>query len=167
MSIASALVTATVIAASAISPADPAWATPVVEHCAVEVIASADESVSGEDIVCFATEAERDGYVSAQTLTQRRAGSGSVKLGTAYKGTNLTGSSLAFWGTGTCAGTTYGFASLASDWVTGMRSITGAGCSVRVYSAANYGGNSVTCTPTCNALGSVVGTARSLIFRPL
>ncbi|WP_433675188.1 hypothetical protein [Microbacterium gorillae] len=155
---------AVAIAATALTPT-ALTEPPATEHCAVEIIATADESVSAEDVVCFDTEAERDDYVSAQTASPLSR-AGSVKLGTAYKGTNLTGSSLAFWGTGTCASATYGFATLASDWVTGMRSITGSGCSVWVYSAANYGGSSITCLPTCNSLGSVTGTAKSLVFRP-
>lgn len=156
---------AVALAATALTPT-ALTEPPVTEHCAVEIIATADESVSAEDIVCFATEAERDDYISTQTASPLSR-AGSVKLGTAYKGTNLTGSSLAFWGTGTCASATYGFASLASDWVTGMRSITGYGCGVRVYSATNYAGTYITCAPTCNSLTAVAGTAKSLVFRPL
>lgn len=166
-SITAALVSVSAIGLSIISPVTTLSAPLQVEHCAVEVVASPEESASGEGTVCFDTEAERDEYVLGKvTSPLLRAGSGTVKLGTAYKGTYLTGSSLAFWGTGTCATATYGFASLASDWVTGMRSITGSGCSVWVYSGANYGGTSLTCFSTCNTLGTLAGTAKSLVFRP-
>ena len=134
------------------------------EHCAVQVFDVALEAASDHPVVCFATEEEAIAFASQSF---GRGVQQTSVLGTIYSETYLAGSSLTFWGEGTCAGNTFGFSSLSSSWVKDIRSIKAAGsCWVTLYTASGYGGNTLNCTPYCNTIGSWAGNTRSLVFRP-
>jgi hypothetical protein len=88
-------------------------------------------------------------------------------LGTAYKDANGGGSSFTFWGSSGCNGVVFGFASLPSGWDNSISSAGGSnGCWVTLYSATNYGGSRLNCTPWCGSVYGLNDNVRSIVFRP-
>lgn len=140
------------------------------DYCAVKIepLASEDEPAAP---VCFETQAEVDAYLTAVTaphsLARTAAASASTVLGTVYKDASYSGGSLSFYGTGSCSGVTFGFASLDAAWQNTISSAKAfAGCYVSLYTGASYGGTQLLCTPNCASLGTLNDRILSLVFRP-
>lgn len=163
------------IGALAFSPAQPAAAlaavsdiVPVPEHCAVEAYAVGDRRTPDEP-VCFGSESEVSQYLDGLTgaATEARAAAATTVIGTVYKDINSGGASLTFWGTSGCAGVTFGFPSLASGWNNSISSARGSnGCWLTLYTATNYGGSRLNCTPYCASIGAWNDNVQSIVFRP-
>jgi hypothetical protein len=137
-------------------------------HCAVEVrpIDSGDRPA---DPVCFGTEEEVGVYLSGVGVgsTDARGVAVSTIVGTVYKDADGGGESLTFWGSSGCSGVTFGFPSLASGWDNSISSARAAnGCWVTLYTATNYGGSRLNCTPYCASVGTWNDNVKSLVFRP-
>lgn len=139
------------------------------DYCAVEIEALGSAQEPAEP-VCFDTQGEVDAYLQALTAPERArsaAARASTVLGTVYKDAGYGGGSLSFYGTGSCSGATFGFASLDAAWQNTISSAKAfAGCFVSLYSGASYGGAQLLCTPNCASLGSLNDRVLSLVFRP-
>lgn len=158
--------TTTTIEPSAIDPAR------VTVHCAVEIRPTA-EAASAETPVCFTTERGVERYLAAIAASRgalespSRTSAGTVAVGTIHSDSHGGGSSLTFWGSSGCAGVSYGFASLPSNWSSIISSGGGKnGCWATMYTATNYGGSRLNCTPWCGTLGSWNDGVGSIVFRP-
>ena len=160
---------ATVAAPVAVPAGAEASAARAEVHCVVEV-QPVDSAERQDAPRCFPTKAEADGYLDASIATTdatSRSALASVTLGTVYADVNYRGSTLTMWGSSGCAGVTYGFASLSGGWDSRISSARGSnGCWVTLYRATGYGGDRITCTPTCSSIGSLNDQVRSLVFRP-
>jgi len=167
LALVSALAFATALSATTTAAA-PAPA-PAGEYCAVEVTPLGSPPTATRP-TCFPTQAEVDAYlaeVTAPSAARSAATTASTVLGTVYKDANYAGGSLSFYGSGTCAGVTYGFASLDAAWQNTISSAKAyAGCYVSLYTGASYGGTQLLCTPNCPGLGSLNDRVLSLVFRP-
>lgn len=144
----------------------------VTVHCAVEIRPIAEEAAAGSPI-CFTTERDVERYLGALSASRSAPGSpsaataASVAVGTIYSDSNGGGSSLTFWGSSGCAGVSYGFASLPSNWSSIISSGGGRnGCWATMYAATNYGGSRLNCTPWCGTLGAWNDAVGSIVFRP-
>ncbi|MBO0982690.1 peptidase inhibitor family I36 protein [Rathayibacter sp. SD072] len=138
------------------------------EHCAVQIRETNDRGQS-ETPVCFTTEVQVEEYLSSigVTDTAGRGVAASTVVGTVYKDSNGSGASLTFFGSSGCAGTTFGFPSLASGWDNSISSVRASnGCWVTLYTATSYGGARLNCTPYCATIGTWNDNVRSLVFRP-
>ena len=150
--------------------ADPGQAT---VHCAVEIQPAA-ELAAAEAPVCFTTKGDVTRYLDAVTASERSrvdasglAVASSVAVGTVYSNSNGGGSSLTFWGSSGCAGVTFGFASLPSNWSSIVSSGGGSnGCWATMYASTGYAGSRINCTPWCGGLGALNDRVRSIVFRP-
>jgi len=159
---------------AAILPAQAAVAEPTapeLAHCAVEIFELGENTEPPASAVCFATEDEVAAYLAAMdgsaTDDSSRATATSIAVGTVYKDAAGAGGSLTFWGSNGCAGATFGFATLASDWEISISSVRATnGCWGTVYAATNYGGTRLNCTPFCSALGALNDSVKSVVFRP-
>lgn len=139
-------------------------------YCAVQVFTITERQKAAEP-TCFATEEEVSGYLeevtTASPSSTARGASASVIVGTVYKDHGGNGASLTFWGTSGCAGATFGFPSLASEWANSISSVRAAnGCWATVYTGSNYSGARLNCTPYCAALNGWNDNVKSLVFRP-
>jgi len=137
-------------------------------HCAAEAAPINDPASQGNP-VCFGTELEAEQYIQGldPQNSSMRAAAASTILGTVYQDTNRNGSSLTLWGTNGCAGSVFGFSSLESGWNKSISSATGQnGCWVTLYTAVNYGGATLNCTPYCASISTWNDNVKSLVFRP-
>ncbi|MDN4612920.1 hypothetical protein P5G50_00530 [Leifsonia sp. F6_8S_P_1B] len=141
------------------------------EYCAVRI----EPLASGVDPatpVCFRTPDELRAYLAVVTAPRgtsalAAATTASTVLGTVYKDAGYAGGSLSFYGSGSCAGVTFGFAALDAGWRNVISSAKAfAGCHVSLYSAPSYGGSQLLCTPNCASLGALNDRVLSLVFRP-
>lgn len=136
-------------------------------HCVQQIYPVGEDRSSSP--VCFDSAEEADSYlanVGAMSTAGRGTASNTV-VGTVYKDTNASGASLTFWGSSGCAGVTYGFSSLPSGWDNSISSVRASnGCWVTLYTATNYGGARLNCTPYCASIGSWNDNVKSLVFRP-
>lgn len=154
----------------AVAPVQEATAAEVDEelpYCAVEIFPLG--ATGDSEAVCFATEAEVAQFLDrmAQSRDRARAVAASVVVGTVYKDANGAGGSLTFWGSSGCAGVTFGFPSLASGWDNSVSAVrASSGCWATAYSATNYGGSRLNCTPYCASVGALNDAVKSLVFRP-
>lgn len=153
-------------------PATPALADHRIDaqvHCAVEAYPLDGDHLPTEP-ACFETTEEVQQYLTdvvAPTIPSGRALVADLVLGVTYSDANGGGSSLTYWGSSGCAGVTFGFATMPSGWSNNVSSATGSnGCWVTLYSATNYGGSRLTCTPWCGGVGSLNDAVKSLLFRP-
>ncbi|MBO1741606.1 hypothetical protein [Leifsonia sp. TF02-11] len=158
------------VALSATTTAAAAVQSSSGDYCAVRVEPLASDAEPATP-VCFETQAEVDAYLATVTAPQRLARSAaaasSTVLGTVYKDANYSGGSLSFYGTGSCSGVTFGFASVDAAWQNAISSAKAyAGCFVSLYSAPSYGGSQLLCTPSCATLGALNDRVLSLVFRP-
>jgi hypothetical protein len=140
---------------------------PAEEHCAVEA-APLNSTKEPAEPVCFSTTAELSSYLESVGVDDAARGTAAnVLIGTVYKDANETGASLAFYGSSGCAGETFGFSSLASGWDNSISSARGSnGCWITMYTATNYGGSTLNCTPYCSSIGGWNDNVKSLVFRP-
>lgn len=141
-----------------------------LEHCAVEV-AEIGQSEVGAEPTCFSSIEEVGTYLADMDVSERRSNGSSLMtstvLGTVYKDSYRGGASLTFWGSGSCAGATYGFASLAAGWSSSISSAEGKnGCWLTLYTGTSYGGSSLNCTPYCGTIGGWNDNVGSVVFRP-
>ena len=160
-----------VVSAAALSFATTA-AAPVPsktgEYCAVRV-EPIGSGLPPATPVCFDTQSEVDAYLAAITGQPRARATAvaSVVLGTVYKDAGYAGGSLSFYGSGSCSGATFGFASLDAAWRNTISSARAfAGCDVSLYAGASYTGAQLLCSPNCATLGSLNDRVLSLVFRP-
>lgn len=119
--------------------------------------------------MCFSTQAEVDSYLASVTSPRlgARSAAASVVIGTMYKDDNYGGGSYTFYGSGSCAGVTYGFPSLSADWQNTISSAKAfASCWVTLYDGTSYGGSRYNCTPNCASLSSFNDRTKSIVFRP-
>ncbi|WP_349865485.1 peptidase inhibitor family I36 protein [Leifsonia sp. WHRI 6310E] len=138
------------------------------DYCAVKIEELGSTSTPASP-VCFETQKGADAYLAAVTSRSSlaRAAMASVVLGTVYKDANYGGGSLSFYGSGSCAGVTFGFATLDTAWRNAISSARAySGCFVSLYSAASYGGTQLMCAPNCATLGPLNDRVLSLVFRP-
>jgi hypothetical protein len=138
------------------------------DYCAVKVEQLGSTSTAASP-VCFDTQSGVDAYLAAITAPSSfaQAAMSSTVLGTVYKDANYGGGSLSFYGTGSCAGVTYGFASLDAAWQNTISSAKAyASCWVSLYTAPSYGGTQLLCTPNCATVGTSNDRVLSLVFRP-
>lgn len=166
------MLTAVVIYAALSGPMVAAFAATLEEsrdeHCAAEIHQMNDRAEIDAP-VCFSTETQVEEYLSSVGVTEMvtRGVAASTVVGTVYKDSNGTGASLTFFGSSGCAGATYGFPSLASGWDNSISSVRASnGCWVTVYTATNYGGARLNCTPYCATIGTWNDNVKSLVFRP-
>ena len=150
--------------------ATPAHAATAESHCVVEVAPVSDRQAP-EAPVCFETPDEVDAYLESIGVSDSsqaaRGVAASTVVGTVYKDASRGGASLTFWGSSGCSGVTFGFPSLASGWDNSISSAEGKnGCWVTLYTATNYGGARLNCTPYCASVGSWNDNVKSLVFRP-
>jgi hypothetical protein len=118
---------------------------------------------------CFDSQKEVDSYIEALLApnTGARSSAASVLIGTVYKDDNYSGGSYTFYGSGSCAGSTYGFPSLSSDWQGTISSAKAySSCWVTLYDSTSYAGQRYNCTPSCSSLPSFNDRTKSLVFRP-
>ncbi|MBM7829537.1 hypothetical protein JOE59_000242 [Agromyces cerinus] len=145
-----------------------AKAAPAV-HCAVEVQPVGTTTTPAQP-VCFADRASVDRYLGAvgtADASTRTLAAATTSLGTVYSDINKGGSSLTFWGSSGCYGVLFGFSSLPSGWTGNISSAVGShGCWASLYTTTGYGGLRLTCTPTCNGIGSLNDKVKSIVFRP-
>lgn len=157
------------VALSITTTAAAAGSSHAGDYCAVEIEALGSSQEPAVP-VCFDTQGEVDAYLqtlTAPTRARSAAARASTVLGTVYKDAGYGGGSLSFYGTGSCSGATFGFASLDAAWQNAISSAKAfAGCFVSVYSGASYGGAQLLCTPNCASLGSLNDRVLSLVFRP-
>lgn len=151
----------------ATAPATTAETVSANEHCAVRVDAVAEAQAMPEP-TCFESTDELDDYLTEIGVgVAGRGTTASIIIGTVYKNSGGTGDSLTFWGSSGCAGTTFGFASLAAGWDNSISSARGQnGCWVTLYTATSYGGQNLNCTPYCASIGGWNDNVKSLVFRP-
>lgn len=139
-------------------------------HCG-KLVAPIGTSQESSDPVCFDTPAALDAYMnhssSRSSITSDGSVALSISLGTLYEHSGYGGSSFTLYGTGSCAGASYGFASLGGGWDSRVSSARGLnGCSLTLYTAANYGGTVWNCGSGCSSLpGLVNDQVRSVIAR--
>ena len=166
---ATSAVALSVATTSATTTSAAAVPSPRGEYCAVEIQPLASDADPAAP-VCFATQAEVDAFLLAVTAPRplaRTAASASVVLGTVYKDAGYAGGSLSFYGSGSCSGATFGFASLDAAWRNTISSARAfAGCDVSLYAGASYTGAQLLCSPNCATLGSLNDRVLSLVFRP-
>lgn len=149
------------------SPTDPKALVPGEEiHCVAEALPiNSTEGMS--EPTCFDTKEAVEEHLGIVTGTTNRASLASVVIGTVYANTNYGGSSYTMWGSSDCSGVTFGFASLSGGWDSQISSARAAtGCWVTPYKATSYGGDKITCMPSCPSIGSLNDQVRSLVFRP-
>lgn len=142
---------------------------PLVESAEVHCGAMAASLGSGEQTgvpVCFASPEALDAYMRGHS-TRSAVVAAAVALGTVYEHSGYGGSSFTLYGAGSCAGTSYGFASLSGGWDSRVSSARGwNGCSLALYTAVNYGGTRWECGAGCSSLpGHVNDKVRSVIAR--
>lgn len=155
-------------AMSVTTTAAAAAASSTGAYCAVKVESIAASTTPAVP-VCFDTQNEVEAYLAAVTAPRSFTGAStaSTVLGTVYKDANYGGGSLSFYGAGSCAGVTFGFASLDAGWQNTISSAKAyAGCWVSLYTATSYGGTQLLCTPNCATLGALNDRILSLVFRP-
>ena len=139
------------------------------DYCAVKIepLGSAQTPTAP---VCFDTQAGVDSYleaVTAPSLARSAVATASTVLGTVYRDANYSGGSLSLYGSRSCSGVTFGFASLDGAWQNTISSAKAfAGCYVSLYTADSYGGTQLLCTPNCASLGTLNDRVLSLVFRP-
>lgn len=135
-------------------------------HCVAEALPINSRENASEP-VCFSTTAAADDYLDVVTGTMSRAAAASVIIGTVYANANYGGSSYTMWGSNNCVGVTFGFTSLSGGWDSQISSArAGNGCWITLYKATSYGGEKITCMPSCPSVGSLNDQVRSLVFRP-
>ncbi|MEV8214634.1 hypothetical protein [Leifsonia sp. NPDC077715] len=128
-----------------------------------------DSTAPQASSVCFDTQADVDDYLGAILApnTSARTAASSVLIGTVFRDDNYGGGSYTFYGSGSCAGVTYGFPSLSSDWQNSISSAKAySSCWVTLYDSASYAGQRYNCTPNCASLPSFNDRTKSLVFRP-
>jgi hypothetical protein len=139
------------------------------DYCAVK-IQPLGSSQTPTAPVCFDAQAGVDAYlvaVTAPSLARSASATASTVLGTVYKDANYSGGSLSLYGSGSCSGVTFGFASLDAAWQNTISSAKAfAGCYVSLYTGGSYGGTQLLCTPNCASLGTLNDRVLSLVFRP-
>lgn len=158
---------AALVATSVFVPLTPASAEEINEanYCVVALTAI-DAPAEPTEPTCFNTESERDAYVSGASRLDAAAAA-SVVIGTVYRDEGYGGGSLTFTGSNGCAGVTYGFPSLNSDWANSISSAKATnGCWLTLYSAASYNGTRTNCTPSCPGVGALNDNVWSAVFRP-
>lgn len=135
-------------------------------HCGVVVAPLGSDEVTGEP-VCFDTPEALDAYMHGYSSRPGVQAAAAVALGTLYEHSGYGGSSLSLYGAGSCAGTSYGFASLSGGWDSRVSSARGLnGCSLALYTVVNYGGTMWDCGTGCSSLpGLVNDQVRSVIAR--
>lgn len=135
-------------------------------HCGVVVAQLGSGDVSAEP-VCFDTPAALEAYMRGFSSRSGVEAAAAVALGTLYEHASYGGSSFTLYGAGSCSGATYGFASLSGGWDSRVSSARGSnGCSLALYTAANYGGTMWECGTGCSSLpGLLNDQVRSVIAR--
>ncbi|SDS84672.1 peptidase inhibitor family I36 protein [Microterricola viridarii] len=141
--------------------------SPAVEHCAVEAAQLGSTEELAEP-VCFGTTDGLNAFLEKVGAGNAARGvTANVLLGTVYKDANGTGASLAFYGSSGCAEVTFGFSTLTAGWDNSISSARGSnGCWLTLYTATNYGGSKLNCTPYCSSIGGWNDNVKSLVFRP-
>lgn len=135
-------------------------------HCVGEAL-PVDSIEAPPEPVCFDTSEEAVAYLDEVTQAKSRGATGSVVLGTVYSDANYGGSTYSLFGSGTCAGVTFGFPSLSGGWDSSISSAKAAsGCWVTLYKTTSYGGEKINCMPGCPTVGSLNDQVHSLVFRP-
>lgn len=155
------------VASTVLVPLAPASAGELGEasYCVVS-LSPIDAPATPATPDCFHTEADRDAFLSAQARSSAVVAA-SIVIGTVYRDEGYGGGSLTFTGANGCAGATYGYASLASDWANSISSAKATnGCWVTLYSATSYSGTRTNCTPSCPGVGSLNDNVWSAVFRP-
>ena len=143
---------------------------PLVEHsevhCGIVVAPLGSSETTGEP-VCFDTPEALDAYMLGSSSRSAVQATAALALGTLYENESYGGSSFTLYGTGSCAGASYGFASLGGGWNTRVSSARGLnGCSLALYTAANYGGTMWACGTGCISLpGLVNDKVQSVVVR--
>ncbi|MET4582962.1 hypothetical protein ABIE21_002472 [Conyzicola nivalis] len=152
---------------AATAPVQGAVANPVeveLPFCAVEIFPIGEQSDADGEAVCFGTPEEVTAFLSGNAA---RGAAASVAVGTVYKDAGGTGGSLTFFGSSGCSGVTFGFSTVPSGWENSISSLRATNsCWGTVYTATNYGGTRLNCTPFCSALGAVNDAVKSIVFRP-
>lgn len=135
-------------------------------HCIVEVTPM--NQARPTEAECFDTKQEAIDHLGVTIASADARGVlDSTILGTAYEDPDGGGSSITFWGTSGCFGVVFGFSTLSASWVNTISSAGGAnGCWVTLYSAAQYGGSRLNCTPWCANAYGLDDNVESLVFRP-
>jgi hypothetical protein len=111
--------------------------------------------------------------VTPGTLTQRVLNEGTVRrglvvIGTEYTGANFGGDSNSYTATNTCAGTTYEVSYVGNVWNDNFASGKGfGGCDHnKKFENGSFGGEVVTCTPTCTDYSGLRNQVSSLRWKP-
>jgi hypothetical protein len=114
-----------------------------------------------------------DASVTPATLTQRVLHEGTVRRGAVVIGTEFTalgfdGASNTFTAPDTCAGTTYDVSYVGNSWNDNFASGKGfGGCDHnKKFENSNFGGDVLTCTPSCNDYGALRNRVSSLRWKP-
>lgn len=158
---------AALVVTSVFVPLAPASAEEISEakYCVVALTAI-DASAKPAEPTCFNTESKRDAYLFGASRLNTAAAA-AVVIGTVYRDEGFGGGSLTFTGSSGCAGVTFGFPSLNSDWANAISSAKATnGCWVTLYSGASYNGTRTNCTPSCPGVGSLNDNVWSAVFRP-
>lgn len=165
-------ITAAIAFAGGISLSTTAAATPSTsnEYCAVQV-QPIDSGAPPAAPSCFTSQEGVDAFlgalVSKGSTSRAAAAATTTLLGTVYKDANYGGGSYTFYGTGSCAGATYGFPSLDASWQNTISSAKAfASCWVTLYDSASYAGQRYNCTPNCASVGVLNDRTKSIVFRP-
>jgi len=144
-------------------------ASPELAHCAIQIFPIGETDHEPAEEACFATEAEVAAFLAGESEPGEgsRAAAANVVVGTVYKDAGGAGASLAFYGASGCAGTSYGFPTVAETWAGSISSVRAANsCWSTAYASASYGGSRLSCSPYCSTLGGLNDSVRSLVFRP-
>jgi hypothetical protein len=93
---------------------------------------------------------------------------GDTLIGTEWAGVNYTGSSKSYWADDACAGHVWEVDYVGDNWNDQFESGRGfGGCDTnKKFVHANFGGDVLTCTPSCTDYGSLRNQVSSLRWKP-
>lgn len=139
-------------------------ATPVLIGCYPThdeaLAAGSDQAIAGSASMTTANQADASVQASA---------SGLVLIGTEWGGSNFSGPSNDYFAASTCSATdSWDVAYVGDTWNDRFQSGKGfGGCDTnKKFSASNFGGSVVTCTPNCSDYGSLDNEVSSLKWKP-